>query len=538
MPEPWEKYAKAPPVQQDDGPWSQYGQEDAVAAPEQPSTIQKMQNSFDKLTTPEGGHDPVTNAMEKFGASAMRGAGDLFVHPIKSAKSLVGTGANLMDPTGALAHAMGQPNIPETIKQMTTHPIETAGGAVGGAVLGMGAGEIGAGLGRAGSALRSAAIGDPDAAALRALNVPPKSPHVQSTLNAVAKSRPYLSGARNLEDLQSRIPPAKGEIWSPYQQGVEAIGDRPVQGPSGMTDVRGLEAERQQMSALNRDLRSRMPNPESVKLAEQKGMGQADLLQHERAVKAALDPELASTGIKPGAIRSTYGGVSKVGERVSGRSTIGEESQPYGLGKLSNIDITKPLSMVKPVFEAGRDIVAGRPLFSGKPTDVAVRDAFRAGGPKPALGTLRAPSLAAAQPLRLPSPAAQLGRAPEPGGTPEGYQPPTFYHDTAAMRRGMLLEAPPIQLGGRVETTPPPTFYHDTSPMRTGRVLGKPPIEMGGQVEETPPPMVHPGTTAMRQGRLLPPPSPDVPLSSHADIFPEQRPGSSIVKKTARLKEK
>jgi hypothetical protein len=473
---------------------------------EQPSTIQKMQNSFDKFTTPEGGHGPITNAMEKFGASAMRGAGDLFVHPIEAAKSLAGTGANLMDPTGTLAHAMGQPNIPETIKQMATHPIETAGGAVGGAVLGMGAGEIGAGLGRAGSALRSAAIGDPDAAALRALNVPPKSPHVQSTLNAVAKSRPYLSGARNLEDLQSRIPPAKSEIWSPYQQGVEAIGDRPVQGPGGMSDVRGLEDERQQMSALNRDLRSRMPNPESVRLAEQKGMGQADLLQHERAVKAALDPELASTGIKPGAIRSTYGGVSKVGERVSGRSTIGEESQPYGLGKLSNIDITKPLSMVKPVFEAGRDIVAGRPLFSGKPTDVAVRDAFRAGGPKPDLGTLRAPSLAAAQPLRLPSPAAQLGRAPEPGGTPEGYQPPPFYHDTAAMRRGMLLEAPPIQLGGHVEGTPPP--------------------------------MVHPGTTAMRQGRLLPPPSPDVPLSSHADIFPEQRPGSSIVKKTARLKEK
>ena len=68
----------------------------------------------------------------------------------------------------------------------------------------MGVGEAGAGLGyRAGSAIRGAAIGDPDAAALRALNVPAKSPRVQSTLNAVEKSRPYLAGAKNLEDLQS-----------------------------------------------------------------------------------------------------------------------------------------------------------------------------------------------------------------------------------------------------------------------------------------------------------------------------------------------
>ena len=179
-----------------------------------------------------------------------------------------------------------------------------------------------------------------------------------------------------------------------------------------------------------------MPNPEAVKLAEQKGMGQADLLQHERNIKSALDPELASTGIKPGATRATYGGIAKVGERVSGRSTVGEESQPYGFGKLQNIDITKPLSAGKTVFDAGRDVVAGRPWWSGKPTDVAVRDAFRYGGPKPDLGTLQAPNLMAARPAGLPAPAIPLN-APTQAFRPP--QPPPFYYDTTPMQPGARI---------------------------------------------------------------------------------------------------
>ena len=99
------------------------------------------------------------------------------------------------------------------------------------------AGEVG---GAAGSGLRRAAIGDPDAAALKALNVPAKSAKVQSTLNAVDRTRPYVSGAKDLADLQSRINPAKDEVWAPYQQAVGNIGNRPVQGPGGMSDVAGL----------------------------------------------------------------------------------------------------------------------------------------------------------------------------------------------------------------------------------------------------------------------------------------------------------
>jgi hypothetical protein len=100
---------------------------------------------------------------------------------------------------------------------------------------------------------------------------------------------------------------------------------------------------------------------------------------------------------------------------------------------------------------------------------------------------------------QLEAPAIELGSAPEAGGTPEGYRPPNFYHDTTAMRTGRLLNAPPIELGGEVEGPKGTPFRYDTTPMRQGRIL--------------------PSSV-----------SDDVPLSSHSDIFPDQRPGATRAK--------
>jgi len=465
-----------------------------IPAAHPPANMQEptMTNNFNANTQ---GAKPGDNPVKGFVENVGQGGGQMIrslAHPIDTLRSAFSSLSHPID----TAH--------QEVDQLRSDPSRFIGNAIGQTgTAGILAGGIGEAAKPIGASIRSAAIGDPDAAALRALNVPPKSGRVQSTLDAVSKTRPYVAGAKNLEDLQSRIPAAKDEIWNPYKQAVGNIGNRPVVGPNGPTDVSGLESERLQTSALNRELKSRMPNPEAVKLAEQKGMGQAQLLQHERAIKSALDPELASTGINPGATRATYGGVAKVGERVSGRSTVGEESQPYGFGKLRNLDITKPLQAVPTLFDAGRDIVAGRPFFAGKPTDVAVRDAFRYGGPKPDLGTLKAPNLSEARPQGLPAPPIGLGRSPEISGTPEGYRPPPFYHDTTPMRTGRLLNAPPIELGGKVQESPNPIFHQDTTPIR--------------------------------KGRLLPELGLDTPLSSYSDIFDEQRPGSTLYRRGSTI---
>ena len=382
-------------------------------------------------------------------------------------------------------------------------------------------------IGEVGSAIRSKALGDPNAAALRGLQVGPKSPKAISTLQSVEGARPYLSGAKDLQDLQSRIGPAKNEIFGEYNKAVEGIGDRPVKGPDGMTTVRALETERQQLSALNRGLKQQ--NPEAIQLAQQKGMTQAQLLDRERAVQSALDPQLASTGINPQLTRQTYGNVAQIGQRMSGKSTLIEDPQPSGLGKIGQISIKNPLQAPGKIMSGIRDIAAGRPMLSAKPTDLGINEGFRGGGPKPDLG-----KYSPFQPKGLlGTPTIELGAPQEAGGTPEGYRPPPFYRDTTAMRTGRLLNAPPIELGGATEGTRPPPFYRDTATMRTGRLLNAPPespIELGGKVEGSPPPRFHYDTTPMRMGRTLPAPSNEVPMSSHSDIFPDQLPSGALMR--------
>lgn len=359
----------------------------------------------------------------------------------------------------------------------------------------------------AGSSIRSAAIGNEDAAALKGLQVPAGGKKVAPFQSSIQNARPYLSGVQSQAELQARIPQAKSEIWSPYQQAIDAAPNMKVSGPDGPTTLKELEQERLQLSAINRGLKT--GNPSALKLAEQKGLNQADALAREKAVQGALDPVLQKMGIDPQGIRKTFGSVAQIGKQVGGRSTIMQPDETYGFSKLANpfelakgVEVMKPATWVKPLsnlYDAGKDIAAGRYL-SSNPIDTAIREGFRTGGPKPNFGTPQPPNLSAPRPAGLPAPAIQLGQSPQVGGTPAGYRPPPFYHDTTPMRTGRLLDAPPIQLGGRVQNTPPQPFRYDTAPMRFGRIL--------------PPPMEEEG----------------LPSSYHSDAFPEQLPKSIRVR--------
>jgi hypothetical protein len=357
-----------------------------VVAPARPQG-NAIQRAFDNLTTVTPQQDANTPALLKplahFGAGAIQGATSPFVHP---AQTVEGLGHAIMHPVDT-AQSMWA--------SAKEDPAKAVGNLVGGAVTGDAVAEGMAAIPKVGSAIRTAAIGDPDVAALKGLRVGPASPKSLSTLKSVEGARPYLQGVRSLEDAQSRVPLAKAEIWNPYQQAIDSIGGKQVMGPDGPTTIGDLENERLQISANLRTLKS--GTPEGIQLAAQKGMNQADLLAREKAVQAALDPHLEQAGIDPKAIRGTFGNVAQVGGRLSGKSTLAEASQPYGFGKMAKIDLAHPLQTPQNIASGVRDLVAGRPWWSGKPTDVNLSEAFRTGGPKP---DFRAP--ASAMPWETP----------------------------------------------------------------------------------------------------------------------------------------
>lgn len=369
-----------------------------------------VQRTLDNLITPDPQREEwqsrIKSGVDDFAQHVARNVVPLISHPIDSAEGIF---KSLLHP-GDTGESLGK----SALEDYRAH------GAIRGTtdLLGTGTGMLATGelggetiktLPNIGKSIRSAAIGDPDAAALRGLRVGPASPKALSTIRATQGARPFLQGADNLADLQARIPAAKNEIWGPYQKTVDAIGDKPVQGPDGPTTVRELEAERQQLSAINRQLKSRVPNPEAVKLAEQKGLNQAQMLQRERAVQNALDPVLRDAGIQPKAIRQAFGQVSQIGERVSGKSTLAESKQPYGFGKMANLSLEHPLQAPAQIFSGVRDLAAGRPWWSGSPTDVSLREAFRPQAAKPDFGAFK-PGPPPIQPKMLE--ANTIGNAP------------------------------------------------------------------------------------------------------------------------------
>lgn len=399
MAAPWEKYS---PPAEESGPWSKFSAPETSqaplvqqAAPPQ-SFLQNLRSNYESNVRPytpeeQKQHGGVETALHNFGAGAGQTLLGPLMHPLDTLK---GIGESL-PPVQAYKSLTGQPtqgeqfgqNVVEGFKQHGLQEIPHLAGQAAGMLVGSKLPEIGAGAaegaGTLGTGIRNAAIGDQDASVLKGLQVGPRSPKTLSTLKSVEGARPYLQGAQNLEDLQSKIPAAKAEIWSPYREAIEKIGGKQVDGPNGPTTVGDLENARLQTSALLRDLKAR--DPQAINLAQQKGLGQADLLDQEKSIQAALDPHLEDFGIDPKAIRKTFGNVAQVGSRVSGKSTLIEPDQPYGLGKIANLSIKQPLQAPQQVFEGLRDIVAGRPILKGKPTDIGIREGFRNAGPKPNL---------------------------------------------------------------------------------------------------------------------------------------------------------
>jgi len=479
--------------------------------PPKPGMIQTLKNNFNAGTQgAKPGDGIIKGAVENFGAGGgdvIRSLGHAVMHPIDTASAAMDAqntqaakplGQQLKDlvTSGAILGPGGTSAV-DTAKGLIHAPMRTLGSLGTGAILGEGAGRALGVAADAGSNIRNAAIGDPNAAALRGLQIGPKSDAQLSTLKSVERSRPYLSGATSQADMQARLKPAMEEVWNPYKSSVDAIGNRQIQGPDGMTTVRELEAERQRLSALNRGVKS--GNPSDIQQAIQEGRTPAQLIEREAQVQSLLDPHLESTGIKPAATRGTYGALADVRGRVEGKTTLNEKPQPSGFGRMLSMKLDKPSTIIGEPAQGMRDIIAGRPMWSAKPTDLGIREGFATGGPKPDLGTLQSPNLASHRPVGLPAPAIQLGRSPMPQGTPVGYRPPPIAADTIPMRTGKLLNAPPIQLGGTVEGPKGQAFRYDT--------------------------------TAMRQGRILPPSTADdIPLSSHADIFPNQIPSSTKIK--------
>jgi hypothetical protein len=413
---PWMKYQSQPASGGDAKPWEKYATPKTIDQPTAVSTDPSgrtptgepgvddhrnaLQRVFDNLANPdprkEEWQNPARTGLDRFAQGVAENVTPLIAHPLKSIAGAATTlGHAFVDNPGnplGIISDLAQPMIESGVRDYQENGPAKAiphmlGQLVGGAATGELGGEAMKAVPKVGSAIRTAAIGDPNVAALKGLRVGPASAKSIPMVRSVEGARPYLQGVKSLEDAQSRVPLAKAEIWNPYQQTIDAIGDKPVQGPDGPTTVRDLENERLQISANLRTLKS--GTPEGIQLAAQKGMNQADLLAREKAIQGALDPHLEAAGIDPKSIRATFGNVAQVGARMSGKSTLAEASQPYGFGKMAKIDLAHPLKNPQNIFEGARDLVAGRPWWSGKPTDINLREAFRNGGPKP---DFRAPS--------------------------------------------------------------------------------------------------------------------------------------------------
>src|SRR5208282_6062524 len=266
-------------------------------------------------------------------------------------------------------------------------------GTLGGGILG------GVGLPKGRTWLANRAMENPDVAALKAQGVAVNSRKAAQTLRATETARPYLKGVQTQAEAQARLPQAKAEAWAPRKAVLDLHGNETVPGPSGPATMAELEAERVQLSAINRGLKS--GDQMAMKLAEQKGLSQADAIQRERSLNTVLDKEIGKYGVDSQKVRETFAGLSKVEQRLAGRLG-GKESAPMGIGKIirgarigGGVGEGAELQghggfISEPLYrfgQAGRDIAAGRGWLSGSPADISVREGFRVGGEKPALGT-------------------------------------------------------------------------------------------------------------------------------------------------------
>jgi hypothetical protein len=423
----------------------------------------------------------------EFGNGFIHTIPDMMRHPIDTAAKMgepfvsTGMAPGGMYPTTAPAGGQLRQNLPiqleaqqgqkETTNAIKENPAYAAGGiasqlAAAGALKG-----IGRVAPVAGEAIRSAAIGDPDAALLRGLRVTPGSKRGIPTVQAGEGARPFLQGVRTQAELQAKAGiggSARNEVWGPYKKTIDAIGNKQVQGPDGPTTVQALEDERGQLSADLRTLRK--GGPEAEQLAKQKGKTQAEVIQREKQVQQALDPHLEEAGVDPKLIRKTFGQVARIGDTVAGRTTAAEPKEAFGFSKLKDVSLTKPLSNIPLAGSIARDVAAGRYL-SANPTDVAIREAFRTAGPKP---DFRAPASAmpnVTPPRQLPASTStnaqfRMGGGPTTLEATEGQN--GIPHFERTIRTG---QAPPAQAA-----LPATAGGGETQPMiRYGRPYVEPP---------------------------------------------------------------
>lgn len=363
----------------------------AVPDTQQPGIIDEMRNFADTAFSPNtNGSHPIENTL----LGAAHGISNMVLHPVKSLlengsvpgnyPGMAYTGYKPADEANAnnpATDGMVQ-NAQSSIDAAKKNPAYAIGSVAGPLLATAGVAKGIKVAPETAGAIREAALGNPDAAALRGLHVSPRSPKALATIDSVEGSRPFLQGVKGQADLQARVPVAKAEIWQPYEDALSKIGDNKVKGPDGaMTTVQALEDRRLELSAQLRTLKS--GGPEATALAQQKGLTVANLLREESQVKSALDPQLRQVGIDPTAIRKAFAQVSKVGKTIAGKTTVGEASQPYGFGRMTNVALDTPRTWIGEPVQGVRDLLARRPLWSANPTDLNIREAFRAGGPKP-----------------------------------------------------------------------------------------------------------------------------------------------------------
>jgi len=366
-----------------------------------------LQRAFDNMVTPdprrEEWQNPVKTGVDRFSMGVAGNVLPLIAHPLKSIGGAVSSVGHALannpgNPVGAGLDLV-RPMIESGVENYQQNGPAKAIPQMLGQGVGMWAtGELGGAASRAvlpkvaqaGGAIRDAAIGDPNVAAVRAAGMPKKN--ALGFKADVQAARPYLAGSQSVEDVQKTAGiggTARDEIYKPISDFLAENGDRVVQGPDGPTTLRDLEGERGQVSAQLRQLRA--GGPEGIALATQKGLNQADLMARQSAIEGAMDPHLMGAGIDSPLIRQTYGQVARVGDQFAGRWTPAEKPTPYGFGRLMNVDPLKPRTWLGQPAQGVRDLIAGRPLWSGNAGDVGVGEAFRTGGPKP---DFRAPASA------------------------------------------------------------------------------------------------------------------------------------------------
>jgi hypothetical protein len=332
--------------------------------------------------------------LERFGQGTAEALTNPFLHPIDTARALMTPGTIQGDA--------------DMLRNAAKNPANTLGQIAGGAILG----HVGGGLSEG---LKDFATTDPQAAAMRGLRIPAGSKNAQSILGKVETAKPYLQGADSLEDLQSRLPAAKSEVYGPYNDFIEANRHASIDGPSGPSTIGDLYDRDKAITAQLGQIKN---DPMAMQQAAQKGLNQADLIAEQKAIREKLFPAAEQAGVDATGINKTYGALKGVEKQVAGKNTLIVPDEPMGLGRIQNLKLRPDLGLLKEIKPFAQDILNGR-FWSGNPVDLGIKDAFANAGPKPDLGRYEPLPR-----LQLPSQASPI-TVPEPHQFTAPYTPKT-----------------------------------------------------------------------------------------------------------------